>query len=56
MDTLAWVEEPGRDLLARVDAVLNADAAAFTTLLTDADDAAATAERLRAAVSTGATE
>jgi len=27
MDTLAWVEEPGRDLLARVDAVLAASGA-----------------------------
>ena len=50
------VETSLADLLARVDAVLNADAAAFTTLLADADDAAATAERLRSAVSTGATE
>src|SRR6266568_3543438 len=48
------VEDSRADLLARVRTILDADAAAFTTLLADADDAATTtAERLRTAVSTG---
>jgi hypothetical protein len=44
------------DLLARIRGVLDADAAIFTALLADADDAGTTAERLRAALSSGATE
>ena len=50
------VETHQADLLARIGAVLDADAAAFTALLADADGAAAAAQRLRAAVSTGETE
>ena len=44
------------DLLARIRGLLDADAAVFTALLADADDAGTTAERLRAALSSGVTE
>jgi hypothetical protein len=48
--------ENSRDgLLARVGDLLDADAALFTALLADADDAGATAERLRAALTSGET-
>jgi len=44
------------DLLARIGTVLDADAAAFTAQLADADGIAATAERLRAALTSGEAE
>ncbi len=50
------VESRRTELLDRVRQILDADAAVFTALLADADAAAGTAQRLRAAVSTGASE
>jgi hypothetical protein len=55
-DTGTLVHRSRADLLARIAVVLDAGAATFTTLLADAGDAAATAQRLRAAVRTGAAE